>query len=389
MATAEVLIAPAQENVDAPSREIGQCRFCLESGGELIAPCLCSGHSKWVHRKCLDRWRADGRGPRSFTHCPTCHFAYLLALQRAPTELQRDLREKRRAVLRQAAGHFFLAAVCIQLFLCLFAVLLRACDPSERLVALLPFSSPIAAQEGKASFLDAFRYHKATYYFASCVLSAAMLGLGILVLWLVSCLSCCRRATTPARELNPHVRRVGDTYWEFCCEPILDDPQHTYLQARCCSDCCRACCRYNGPVGSINHVSLDCCDCSRCMDNAHLGGSSGDDSNNIGGTVIAIILVVILFLAIIGIFFLMLALVTWIQKVASRYVALQELRELTTEYVVQDLSNLMPKAVQENSHGFDVESGSAPPLDWVPRMPQEVRVNLGPDLQAVYGLQSL
>ncbi|CAJ1354914.1 unnamed protein product [Effrenium voratum] len=117
--------------------------------------------------------------------------------------------------------------------------------------------------------------------------------------------------------------------------------------------------------------------------------SSGDDSNNIGGTVIAIILVVILFLAIIGIFFLMLALVTWIQKVASRYVALQELRELTTEYVVQDLSNLMPKAVQENSHGFDVESGSAPPLDWVPRMPQEVRVNLGPDLQAVYGLQSL
>ena len=32
---------------------------------------------------------------------------------------------------------------------------------------------------------------------------------------------------------------------------------------------------------------------------------------------------------------------------------------------------------RENSHGFDVESGSAPPLDWVPRMPQEAAEKSG------------
>ncbi|XP_056167800.1 uncharacterized protein LOC115681745 isoform X2 [Syzygium oleosum] len=36
-----------------------QCRICLENGGEdLIAPCHCKGTQKYVHRSCLDNWRA-------------------------------------------------------------------------------------------------------------------------------------------------------------------------------------------------------------------------------------------------------------------------------------------------------------------------------------------
>ena len=36
------------------------CRICLEEErpAELIAPCRCAGTSRWVHRGCLDRWRA-------------------------------------------------------------------------------------------------------------------------------------------------------------------------------------------------------------------------------------------------------------------------------------------------------------------------------------------
>jgi hypothetical protein len=37
-----------------------QCRICLDSEGEdeLISPCLCRGTQKFVHRSCLDNWRA-------------------------------------------------------------------------------------------------------------------------------------------------------------------------------------------------------------------------------------------------------------------------------------------------------------------------------------------
>ncbi|XP_024516902.1 uncharacterized protein LOC9663015 isoform X2 [Selaginella moellendorffii] len=36
-----------------------QCRICLECGGsDLIAPCQCKGTQKFVHRSCLDNWRA-------------------------------------------------------------------------------------------------------------------------------------------------------------------------------------------------------------------------------------------------------------------------------------------------------------------------------------------
>ena len=38
-----------------------ECRVCFESEesdeNELIAPCNCNGYSRYIHRKCLERWR--------------------------------------------------------------------------------------------------------------------------------------------------------------------------------------------------------------------------------------------------------------------------------------------------------------------------------------------
>ena len=54
------------------------CRICLESDqtpdDPLIAPCRCAGTTKWVHRGCLDEWRAQNQIPLAFTHCPNCKF---------------------------------------------------------------------------------------------------------------------------------------------------------------------------------------------------------------------------------------------------------------------------------------------------------------------------
>lgn len=54
------------------------CRICLDDAGngEMIAPCLCAGTCKWVHRDCLDKWRVSDSGTNSFNECPQCKFHY-------------------------------------------------------------------------------------------------------------------------------------------------------------------------------------------------------------------------------------------------------------------------------------------------------------------------
>lgn len=53
------------------------CRICLEESDriDVIAPCQCRGTSKWVHRECLNRWRATNED-RAFSKCTECLFEY-------------------------------------------------------------------------------------------------------------------------------------------------------------------------------------------------------------------------------------------------------------------------------------------------------------------------
>ncbi|CAI5967425.1 unnamed protein product [Closterium sp. NIES-64] len=55
-----------------------QCRICLETDGrDLIAPCRCKGSARFVHRHCLDQWRATKEG-FAFCHCSTCKARFQL-----------------------------------------------------------------------------------------------------------------------------------------------------------------------------------------------------------------------------------------------------------------------------------------------------------------------
>ncbi|KAG6554499.1 hypothetical protein Mapa_003877 [Marchantia paleacea] len=61
-----------------------QCRICLESeGDDLIAPCRCRGTQKFVHRLCLDNWRAAKEG-FAFAHCTECRSAFHLRANLPP-----------------------------------------------------------------------------------------------------------------------------------------------------------------------------------------------------------------------------------------------------------------------------------------------------------------
>uniref|UniRef100_A0A1D1XHQ6 E3 ubiquitin-protein ligase MARCH1 n=1 Tax=Anthurium amnicola TaxID=1678845 RepID=A0A1D1XHQ6_9ARAE len=62
----------------APGEDQIQCRICLETDGrDFIAPCKCKGTSKYVHRQCLDHWRAKKEG-FAFAHCTTCKAPFYL-----------------------------------------------------------------------------------------------------------------------------------------------------------------------------------------------------------------------------------------------------------------------------------------------------------------------
>ena len=58
---------------------IRTCRICLEDEGQwenLIAPCLCSGNSKYVHKSCLQKWRDINAGRRGGSRCMECAHPY-------------------------------------------------------------------------------------------------------------------------------------------------------------------------------------------------------------------------------------------------------------------------------------------------------------------------
>lgn len=57
----------------------------------MIAPCLCTGTSKWVHRECLDRWRGNRPKRSRFTECGQCRYKYQLHRVKAPGEMKRQI----------------------------------------------------------------------------------------------------------------------------------------------------------------------------------------------------------------------------------------------------------------------------------------------------------
>lgn len=66
-------------SVPADDADALTCRICLDSDtrSNLIAPCACAGTSRWVHRNCLDQWRAT-REDVAFKQCTECKKPYVL-----------------------------------------------------------------------------------------------------------------------------------------------------------------------------------------------------------------------------------------------------------------------------------------------------------------------
>lgn len=58
-----------------------ECRICFdedEDDTNMIVPCKCKGSSKYIHRQCLDTWRAQNPEGDNFKRCNQCRFVYII-----------------------------------------------------------------------------------------------------------------------------------------------------------------------------------------------------------------------------------------------------------------------------------------------------------------------
>eukprot|EP01084_Bolivina_argentea_P106158 190057_1 len=71
-------------SIEEPEETAKSCRICYEIDRQdtMICPCLCSGDLKFVHRKCLDQYRAISVSNPAFTTCNTCTFDYIMEIER-------------------------------------------------------------------------------------------------------------------------------------------------------------------------------------------------------------------------------------------------------------------------------------------------------------------
>lgn len=276
---------PNEIDLEAGPGEQTQCRICLETDGrDFIAPCKCKGTSKYVHRECLDHWRAVREG-FAFAHCTTCKAPYHLRVHVAADRKWRTL--KFRFFVTRDIMFIFLT---VQLVIASLAYLVYLIDGYQQ--------SWIRRAWG-------FDSEVTFYYICGALLFFALLGLS-------GCFITCydRRVRTdlaqPCRELCL-----------CCCHPGV------------CADC---------------HLPGTLCmwtDCTTCFEScASMAGECGclGGAGEAGLPLLFIMALIVLGLfTLIGIFYSVLVATMVGQRIWQRHYHILAKRMLTKEYVVEDV----------------------------------------------------
>tara|TARA_B110001452_G_C15202619_1_gene417285 strand:+ start:136 stop:1236 length:1101 start_codon:yes stop_codon:yes gene_type:complete len=313
--TNEVMCAHAGEPSDAsyPSADFKpMCRICLETDAPdddpLIAPCRCSGSMKWVHRKCLNEWRAQEQVPLSFTHCPQCKFQYRTELD----EGEKTFKNLKLTVFvaRDTIGLFLL----VQAFLAGVAFLMHACDPDGAIAKLYP--------EKWAESKAALHFSVGPYYVTTCIGSLAILGFVGLCLW---CAGKLPGQTSEARNA-PRWRRPRSE--ADCCPggacPTCDNCELVY-----CINCDNVCPR-NQRCDCCPGESCDCncdnaCKCDNC---------SGEAAPALVAVGLALLAIFVLIGLVVGFFFSVII----VQRIVQKHVNLLHMRGESKVHRVLDLA---------------------------------------------------
>lgn len=266
--------------------------------------------------------------------------------------------------------HFFLVAFVTQAFLCLLAMLIRAMDQKEVLVKFFNLAQiENTPPAGKGDFLNALCTHKETYYLSAALLSLCLYGI---FLTFGACVRACSITRVPCAPLMTNNDPIA-TY--FACRGCTDFTE-------CCCDGCYLCCRE--PNCECPNCEVPNCECGNC-------NLQGCDCRGIAACMAIAVLVAAVMFVLVGLFSVLAALVTWIQRVVQQYYQIAELRALTAEYVVVDLSKAPAAPFAQPPPQQDLEASAPPPDSFVLRYAMDVATqqSLCMDLQAVYGINNI
>ena len=324
------------------------CRICLEGDDRecMIAPCLCSGSSKWVHRHCLDQWRVN-QEDRAFSKCTECLFEYQMEV----TNKDRRRRIKYCLYVTRDVTCFTLIVQAIIAMLALFVKIVDVAedfpyqwmgcqyDDTNGTETIDNSTATTRINDKEMSFsteYTPFCYYS-TYYVSGLVLFLIVLGLyGSIIL--------CQNRCSVHNAMNHHHRHHDHTSSRATqsaprgaaiSSSARTGPADSHYYRRTpqchCGDC---------------YVCVDCCsgcdDCCRCCDcdgagcnHASGGGGGGSDGAHILFLILAVIAIV---LAMIGAAVGFLIAIAVTQRSIQRHLFRLQKQRLVSEYRVKDLS---------------------------------------------------
>lgn len=299
-----------------------ECRLCFEAGDrpDLIAPCWCSGTSKFVHRKCLNRWRSANHNPRAFTHCSECHFEYEITFVHNPDE-KTILRKVRLRVARD----IFLVFLLNQTLVFVLGLIVRLFDPNESMVDVIGLRQ-VPGQDQPHGLINAIQYHYVTYYIC---------GLGV-ELFLVGLTVICLRCTNSADQGRNSPWSPNYIGYYFGGSSLYA-PENSFDCCCCCFDECQ--CR--PPSESVGSCDPKC---------------EGAGDGGCAPVLLALLIVVVFVVIFLGVMELAFLITLFIQRTIHLHYKLVEKSTMACEYQVVDLDdryrqNQRSKAFSQSTQG--------------------------------------
>lgn len=281
-----------------------QCRICLASddADSLIAPCDCKGSARWVHRECLDEWRAQERVPQAFTHCPTCKFEYRTRTVETPSNRQFYC-----LVARDSASLFF----GVQATLGTMALFIHACDSTGFVPKLYP--------KHWAETHAAVHLSIGPYYVTAVLCVLAVLGVVGIAMKLTG--------RMPERPVLRHPPRG------FCCSGRQGDCELIVCAPDCPFYCCDACCRI-----CAEGACADCCCSAGVGDCVGSIGELAAGSGEAAVVCVPMLLALLVVFALIGIFVGIFFSTVVFQRIMQKHMHLLHMRSETQRVIVVDLA---------------------------------------------------
>lgn len=319
------------------------CRICLDddSPETMIAPCQCSGSSRWVHRECLDAWRVQEKD-RAFSQCTECLFQYHFE----PVDSNRTRRFWSKAKFcLYCSRDVCLVALAVQAVVVILSSLVYLID-RQLGQPLLDFMGS-DCENGNSFWCHAAL---AVYYFGGAFVLLILLGLfGSTLLCVHGCQFPDIYAVDhdgPQDTLPAEQRQERNHYYR---QQRHRRHRRRHFRNTGCCDCCNDVCGtryYYGPrfyyFGGGGDDDCDCTGCSRCCDGVSACGSGhrgGDGDNNGLHILLVILLAVAIIMAIIGFVVGIVMAIYVAQRIIQRHVFLLHKKQLAQEFQVRDLQD--------------------------------------------------